>query len=127
MAILVKDGGIWKDSAPMVEDGGVWKEVSEAFVKEGGVWKSVYIRAVPWGHRTSNFGTSHIYSVAHGNGLWVAAGSEGKLATSPNGVDWTHQSSGFGTSHIYSVAYENDLWVAAGSEGKLASGTYLPI
>ena len=48
MAILTRQGGIWKDSKPMVKDGGVWKEVSEAYVKDGGVWKQVISGGRVW-------------------------------------------------------------------------------
>ena len=42
MGILVKDGGIWKDSEPYVRDAGVWKPVDTGFVKDAGVWKEFH-------------------------------------------------------------------------------------
>jgi hypothetical protein len=37
---------------------------------------------VTWNTQTSNFGASLIYSVAYGNGVWVAGGQAGTLRTS---------------------------------------------
>ena len=76
-----------------------------------------------WTQQTSSFGSTTIYSVAYGNGLWVAVGDSGKLATSSNGTSWTQQTSSFGSTVIRSVAYGNGLWVAAGSDGKLATSS----
>jgi hypothetical protein len=70
---------------------------------------------VTWNTQTSNFGTTIIYSVAYGNGVWVAAGGGGTLRTSTDTVNWNTQTSGF-TTNISSVAYGNGVWTAvAGS------------
>lgn len=47
MGILVKDGGIWKDSEPYARDAGIWKPVDTGFVKDGGVWKEMFSSGPP--------------------------------------------------------------------------------
>ena len=74
--------------------------------------------------RTSSFGTSAIRCVAYGNGLFVAVGASGKLATSSNGITWTQGTSSFGTSAINGITYGNGLFVAVGSNGKIATSQY---
>ena len=71
--------------------------------------------------RTSGFGGEAITAVAHGGGLWVAAGSAGLLATSPDGITWTHRDVGFGGEDVFGVAYAGGLWVAVGQLGLLAT------
>lgn len=65
-------------------------------------------------------------SVAFGNGMWVAVGSDATIVTSSDGATWTQQSSPTavvnlntvnGTTGYFdysSVAYGNGLWVATG-------------
>ena len=78
----------------------------------------------PWIPRTSSFGTTKIWCVAHSLGTWVAAGDSGKLATAPDGVNWTQRTSSFGSDPIYGVAHNGvDLWVAVASAGKLATSS----
>lgn len=59
----------------------------------------------------------------NGSNLYVAAGSNGILATSPDGITWTDRTSGFGSDKIYSVRYGNGLWVAVGTNGKITTST----
>lgn len=47
MGILVKHGGIWKDTDPTVKDKGIWKSVDEAWVNDRGLWKQAYSRISP--------------------------------------------------------------------------------
>ena len=69
----------------------------------------------PWVTQTSTF-TTNIYSVAYGNGTWVAVS---------NGVvpSWTTQTSQFGTTNICSIAYGNGVWVAGGDAGLIRTST----
>lgn len=78
-----------------------------------------------WTARTSSFGANYIYSAAsNGKNLYVAVGTAGTLATSPDGITWTQRTSSFGTTAITSVAYGSDgYWVAVGDAGKLATST----
>lgn len=78
-----------------------------------------------WTARTSSFGTNFIFDVAsNGKNLYVAVGTAGTLATSPDGITWTQRTSSFGTSTITNVAYGSDgYWVAVGDAGKLATST----
>jgi len=80
--------------------------------------------------QTTSF-TGTIYCVAHNglagaDGLWVAAGQNGELETSPDGVTWTIRTSNFGASIIYSVAHNgltggSALWTAVGASGKIST------
>jgi hypothetical protein len=76
-----------------------------------------------WTSRTSGFGSSSIRGVTYGDGLYVAVGLSGTLATSPNGTTWTTRTSGFGTSRISGVTYGDSLFVAVGDGGKLTTST----
>ena len=74
--------------------------------------------------RTSSFGTNNIQCVAYGNGLFVAVGNSGKLATSPDGITWTQGTSSFGTNAISGIGYGNGLFVAGGDKGMIATSQY---
>jgi hypothetical protein len=68
------------------------------------------------------------YSVAYGNGRWIAAGPGANGAYSDDGVTWTALNDGwttiFGSETINSVASgSNNRWVAVGSNGKGAYST----
>lgn len=69
---------------------------------------------VTWTTRTSNFGTTDIYSITYGKSVWVAAGNTGQIRTSTDGVSWTTQTSNFGATNINQVLYANNLFVANG-------------
>lgn len=73
--------------------------------------------------RTSSFGFSYIFAVAHnGSDLWVAGGNDQKIATSPNGITWTQRASSFTFNAVLGVAHNKvDLWVAVGDGGQLAT------
>jgi hypothetical protein len=53
--------------------------------------------------------------MAFGDGLFVAVGWRGFLATSTNGVDWVRRESGT-EGPIWAVAYGDGKWVAVGGE-----------
>jgi len=76
-----------------------------------------------WTTRTSGFGTTNIYGVTYGDGLYVAVGLSGKLTTSPDGTTWTTRTSGFGTTNILGVTYGDGLYVAGGDDGTLTTST----
>ena len=59
----------------------------------------------------------------NGSNLYVAAGGQGLLYTSPDGKTWTSRTSGFGTNPIYKVYYANSLWVAVGGNGTITTST----
>ena len=61
---------------------------------------------VTWTQRTSSFGMSSIYGLAHDGTKWVAGGYSGKIATSPDGVTWTQRTSSFGTIPLRAVAHD---------------------
>jgi len=53
-------------------------------------------------------------SIAGGNGLFVAAGGAGVIATSPDGTNWTKRTSGILMSYLSGIAYGNGRYVAVG-------------
>jgi hypothetical protein len=78
-----------------------------------GVTTTTDVNAAGW--TTSNsFGSTAINDVAYGNGLWVAVGLSGKIATSADGITWTQRTLG-NTRALFSVAYGNGRWVAVGN------------
>jgi len=76
-----------------------------------------------WTTRTSGFGTTTIYGVTYGDGLYVAVGDDGTLTTSTDGITWTTRTSGFGSTRITGVTYGDGLYVAVGRDGKLTTST----
>ncbi len=69
---------------------------------------------------------NYMNCVAYGDGLWVAVGDFGAIATSTDGVNWTHRESSapkdWGVDQITgfeitSVAFGNGKWVACGEGG----------
>ena len=76
---------------------------------------------ISWTSRTSQFGADLIRNVAYGDGLLVAVGAAGKIATSPDGITWTSQSGVHGASLILNVAYGDGLFIAVGDDGKIST------
>lgn len=73
----------------------------------------------PWSSRTSSFGATGINSIAFGNGIWVAGGAEGKIASSTSGTTgWMQRSlPGVGGMATISVAFGNGIFVATSDTG----------
>jgi hypothetical protein len=65
------------------------------------------------------FGTSGINAIAYGNGIFVAGGDGGKMATSTDGANWTSIFSPFDDS-VNAIAYDGGKFIA-GAEGMAAS------
>ena len=63
------------------------------------------------------------YSVAYGNGVWVAVGQGGKYSTSTNGTTWTTAATmtGWTGQSIESIAYSRGIWIAGGGGAGLYS------
>ena len=73
---------------------------------------------VTWTSRTS-VADNNWYSVAYGNGLFVAvsvSGTGNRVMTSPDGVTWTSRTSA-ADNNWYSVAYGDGLFVAVSITG----------
>lgn len=106
----------------------LWDNTNENFIlkrtngAESIKLKELSVNVSGWSKRTIT-SSGYIYSIAYGNGLWVAVGSSGNLMTSVDGINWELQSSGFDTSYIYGVDYGSGLWVVGGDDGKLATST----
>jgi photosystem II stability/assembly factor-like uncharacterized protein len=82
----------------------------------GQIWSSTD-SGVTWTQRTSNFGTNAVYSIAFGNGIFVAVGDAGTITTSTDGITWTARTANMGTNAMYKVVYANSLFVAVGQGG----------
>jgi hypothetical protein len=65
--------------------------------------------------------------VAYGNNKWIAGGSQGRLASSTDGITWTEVTANAiagGGNDISTIAYDGKgRWVAAGWSGKMATST----
>jgi hypothetical protein len=73
--------------------------------------------ATSWTQRTVVFpSTDDIRCSAFGNGTYVAATSQGNVATSPDGVTWTLRT---GVGNYNGMTYGNGLFVAVGASGSL--------
>ena len=79
-----------------------------------------------WTTQTSQFASGYpIYSVAYGNGLWMAGGgwsgsTPAPIRISTDAVTWVTHTSLFGNlNQVRSIAYANGLWVAGGASGTL--------
>jgi hypothetical protein len=80
--------------------------------------------AITWTFRHRPSGAGSYRSVAYnGSNLYVAVGSSGILATSPDGKTWTSRTSSFGSTDIRDVVYDNGIWVIVGSLGLISSST----
>lgn len=124
--------GKWNPTAdPLLLEKGDYSDLQNFQYKDRGIkGVSGYTRInnIVWTEQASGFGTSDIYEVAYnGTDLWVAAGSDSKVATSPDGVTWTQRdvTAIFGASDlIHALAYGNGKWViASNSLGKIATST----
>lgn len=78
-----------------------------------------------WVERTGPFGGSHIFGIAYGNGVWIAAGPSGKIARSTDNAEaWGSLiTNPFGASSIGDITFGNGVWIAVGASGKLARST----
>jgi hypothetical protein len=83
-------------------------------------WGSV---GITWTQRLGGI-ANNLNTVAYnGTNLYVAAGGNGLLYSSPDGITWTSRTSGFSSDTINRVAYGNGLWVAVGDAGKITTST----
>lgn len=60
--------------------------------------------------------------IAYGNGLYVAAGIDGTIRTSPDAVNWTSRNSGV-TQHLSGVTYNGKIFVVGGTEGTIVTSS----
>lgn len=84
-----------------------------------------------WAETTNPFAATipNTRDIAYGGGIFVAVadtgtGSDGQIATSPDGINWTDRGNGgFTTEGVYRVAYGNGLWVATGDSATAGVAT----
>ncbi|MDH7501585.1 MAG: putative Ig domain-containing protein [Verrucomicrobiota bacterium] len=77
----------------------------------------------PWTVQPVNT-TNHFQDVTYGGGYFVASGTVGLIATSPDGLTWTVRDSGT-TNGVPMTAYGNGVWVVGGERGILLKSTNL--
>ena len=95
-------------------------------VSGGGLptWDAPPASGYTWTRRLNHTTSDEIHTIAYnGTNLYVAAGQNGFLATSPDGLTWTSRTSGFGSNRIFKVAFGNGLWVAVGGAGTITTST----
>lgn len=90
-------------SKVLVTDGGVTTEQTIAAGSQASVGG--------WTQRTQPSPARTLYCVTYGNGLFVAAGTDGKIVTSPDGITWTNQTSGY-SFEFDAITYGNGRYVA---------------
>lgn len=78
---------------------------------------------ITWTDRTSQFGTSDIFDISYGKGLFVAVGEEGKISTSPTGETWTSRSSGT-SNYLTSIAFDGKNFITIGTNFSVSSMHY---
>ncbi len=63
--------------------------------------------------RPADFPQERVYSLAYGNGRWVAVSyGTGKSITSTDGINWTMNTSAVLSAVTCSIAYGNGIWIA---------------
>ena len=110
--------------AVLVGMGGVSVSLSHG-VSFGGVSPAAADVPAPgetWTARTASDETSSWYSVAYGNGVFVAVARTGtnRVMTSPDGVTWTTRTAAV-QSGWYAVTYGNGLFVAVSENAVMTS------
>ena len=84
--------------------------------------------AISWTARSVPSGPPQLFSVAYGNGVWVAAGGNpsdvAAGARSTNGITWATITVQLSPSPIAtSVAYGNGIWIMSSSQGLISRST----
>ena len=82
--------------------------------------------AGPWTSRTIPFSTASddIMCVSYGNGVWVAGGTSGKLATASDPTStWTLNGNAHGANSHREVVYGGGVWVTVGASGDIYTAT----
>jgi photosystem II stability/assembly factor-like uncharacterized protein len=80
--------------------------------------------AAEWNEDGSLPSGNSFYGSTYGNGVYVNAGSDGTLMTSPDGMNWTVQATGAGANTydwLYSVTHHAGLFAAVGDDGSVVT------
>ena len=85
---------------------------SKGFVSKYG--KHEIISYIPFLERNSG-GLRSVNGVCYGNGIYVAIGGNGGLATSPNGANWTQNIELGQYENLYAIEYANNMWMVGGA------------
>lgn len=124
------DGGdSWTESSIAYDDeisSVVWDNINSVWIAS--IRDSIYNTSdlVSWTYRSKPEAFSNINSLAYGNSIVVAVGSNAMVYTSSNGgVSWVERSiSGLvGSEELLSVSYLNSYFLITGSSGVVATST----
>lgn len=63
----------------------------------------------------------YLHCCAYGASLYVVGGTNGYIATSPDGVTWTQQASQFVGQTVYGLVWSGSLFVAVGAAAKVST------
>lgn len=74
-------------------------------------------------YQMNRFNEASINAVAFGNGRWVIAGDNGRMAFAVNLNSWFAIDPGFGSSRINDLIFANNTWVAVADSGKIRTST----
>jgi hypothetical protein len=66
-----------------------------------------------WSETTA--GTTILYGISYGNGIFAAVGGGGTILISSDGTDWTNNSIAMTACTHYKVANNGSMWVLIGS------------
>ena len=104
----------------ITHDHGLFVAVGGSYFDEPGVIVTSP-NGIVWTRRSS--GTkNNLYSVAFGNGRFIAVGDSGAVCTSEDGIVWKAQRSGTGAL-LAAVAAGNNRFVAGGESGAILTST----
>ena len=107
------------DNSLPITSSSAWQNIINSI----GNIKTAELAGITWTQRDSSFGTTDINGVTYGQGMFVAVGLSGKIATSTDGITWTQRTSSFGSSDINGAAYGQGMFVAVGQSGQLRTST----
>ena len=81
--------------------------------------------AITWTARTSGFGTTIIFALTFGNGVYIAGGDVNILTTSTDAITWTTRTSGLSptSSDILSLSYGGLVYFLGSGNGQLRTST----
>jgi hypothetical protein len=75
-----------------------------------------------WSSRASGV-TAGLWSVAYGNGQWIAVGESGTILSSVDGTTWSSRVSGYTSRWLVSVGYGASTWVVVGESGLILTSS----
>jgi hypothetical protein len=93
---------------------------SDSVNDTGSLWKSDRsgLNASTWTNVLTTSGI--VFSVAYGNGIWVAVGDQDRIFTSTNATSWTENTTKRPGTIWYDIAYGEGYFIACGTRGRIS-------